>query len=64
MDHEPTQMQKKALFLAANGQRIYDRGVRYMVEKHLKVASEVTQKSPHVLTPQFRYAHAQQWSRY
>lgn len=44
---------KKALFLAANGQRIYDRAVRYMVEKYLKKTSEVTQKSPHVLRHSF-----------
>jgi tyrosine recombinase XerC len=44
---------KKALFLAANGQRIYDRAVRYMVEKYLKQTSEVTQKSPHVLRHSF-----------
>lgn len=44
---------KKALFLAANGQRIYGRAVRYMVEKYLKQASEVTQKSPHVLRHSF-----------
>lgn len=44
---------KKALFLAASGQRIYDRAVRYMVEKYLKKTSEVTQKSPHVLRHSF-----------
>lgn len=44
---------RKALFLAAGGQRIYDRSVRYMVEKYLKSASEVTQKSPHVLRHSF-----------
>ncbi|MEQ9266847.1 MAG: tyrosine recombinase XerC [Balneolaceae bacterium] len=44
---------KKALFLAASGQRIYDRSVRYMVERYLKSASEVTQKSPHVLRHSF-----------
>lgn len=44
---------KKALFLAANGQRIYGRAVRYMVEKYLKKTSEVTQKSPHVLRHSF-----------
>lgn len=44
---------KKALFLAASGQRIYDRAVRYMVEDYLKQTSEVTQKSPHVLRHSF-----------
>lgn len=44
---------RKALFLAANGQRIYVRAVRYMVEKYLSLASEVTQKSPHVLRHSF-----------
>ncbi|MEQ8525766.1 tyrosine recombinase XerC [Gracilimonas sp.] len=44
---------KKALFLAANGQRMYDRAVRYMVEDYLKQTSEVTQKSPHVLRHSF-----------
>ncbi|MEX0722925.1 MAG: tyrosine recombinase XerC [Gracilimonas sp.] len=44
---------RKALFIAASGQRIYDRAVRYMVEKYLKKTSEVTQKSPHVLRHSF-----------
>ncbi len=44
---------RNALFLAAGGQRIYDRAVRYMVEKYLKQTSEVTQKSPHVLRHSF-----------
>jgi tyrosine recombinase XerC len=44
---------KKALFIAASGQRMYDRAVRYMVEKYLKKTSEVTQKSPHVLRHSF-----------
>ncbi|HET8866243.1 MAG TPA: tyrosine recombinase XerC [Gracilimonas sp.] len=44
---------RKALFIAASGQRIYDRIVRYMVEKYLKKTSEVTQKSPHVLRHSF-----------
>ncbi|MEX0844045.1 MAG: tyrosine recombinase XerC [Balneolaceae bacterium] len=44
---------KKALFIASSGQRIYDRVVRYMVEKYLKKTSEVTQKSPHVLRHSF-----------
>lgn len=44
---------RRALFLAANGQRIYDRTVRYMVERYLKAHSEVTQKSPHVLRHSF-----------
>ncbi|MEX0608243.1 MAG: tyrosine recombinase [Balneolaceae bacterium] len=44
---------RKALFIAAGGQRMYDRAVRYMVEKYLKQTSEVTQKSPHVLRHSF-----------
>lgn len=44
---------RKALFLASGGQRAYDRGVRYLVEKYLKKESEVTQKSPHVLRHSF-----------
>lgn len=44
---------RKALFLAANGQRVYARGIRYMVERHLTLASEVIQKSPHVLRHSF-----------
>ncbi|WP_421774816.1 tyrosine recombinase XerC [Gracilimonas sp.] len=44
---------KKALFIAASGQRIYDRAVQSMVEKYLKLTSEVTQKSPHVLRHSF-----------
>lgn len=44
---------QKALFIAASGQRMYDRAVRYMVEKYLKKTSEVTQKSPHVLRHSF-----------
>ncbi|MEX0720868.1 MAG: tyrosine recombinase [Balneolaceae bacterium] len=44
---------RKALFIASGGQRMYDRAVRYMVEKYLKKTSEVTQKSPHVLRHSF-----------
>ncbi|MCH2450515.1 MAG: tyrosine recombinase XerC [Gracilimonas sp.] len=44
---------KKSLFIAASGQRMYDRSVGYMVEKYLKKTSEVTQKSPHVLRHSF-----------
>ncbi len=44
---------RKALFLAASGQRAYVRAVRYMVEKYLTRESEVTQKSPHVLRHSF-----------
>ena len=44
---------RKALFIAKSGQRAYDRGVRYMVEKKLQEYSEVTQKSPHVLRHSF-----------
>lgn len=44
---------KKALFIAASGQRIYDRAVGLIVEKYFKLTSEVTQKSPHVLRHSF-----------
>lgn len=44
---------KKALFIAANGQRLYDRAVGLIVEKYFKMTSEVTQKSPHVLRHSF-----------
>lgn len=44
---------RRALFLAAGGQRNYVRAVRYMVEKHLQNYSEVTQKSPHVIRHSF-----------
>ncbi len=44
---------KKAVFLAAGGQRIYPRAVQRLVEDYLKKASEVTQKSPHVLRHSF-----------
>ena len=42
-----------ALFLAAGGQRIYPRAVQRLVEDYLMKASEVTQKSPHVLRHSF-----------
>lgn len=44
---------KKALFIAASGQRMYDRAVGLIVEKYFKKTSEVTQKSPHVLRHSF-----------
>ncbi|MBO6524264.1 MAG: tyrosine recombinase XerC [Balneolaceae bacterium] len=44
---------RRALFLAASGQRAYVRSIRYMVEKYLSRESEVTQKSPHVLRHSF-----------
>lgn len=44
---------KKALFLASGGQRIYGRAVQRMVKDYLMQASEVTQKSPHVLRHSF-----------
>ena len=44
---------KKAVFLAAGGQRIYDRAVQRIVKDYLQRASEVTQKSPHVLRHSF-----------
>lgn len=44
---------RKALFLAAHGQRLYPRAIQRIVEKHLEQASEVVQKSPHVLRHSF-----------
>lgn len=44
---------KKAVFLAAHGQRIYARAVQRLVKDFLSRASEVTQKSPHVLRHSF-----------
>ncbi|MGD8749176.1 MAG: tyrosine recombinase XerC [Balneolaceae bacterium] len=43
----------KAAFLAAGGQRIYPRAVQRIVKDYLQRASEVTQKSPHVLRHSF-----------
>lgn len=44
---------RKALFVAPGGQRMYDRAVQRMVKDYLMKASEVTQKSPHVLRHSF-----------
>ena len=44
---------RKAVFLAPGGQRIYARAVQRMVKDYLQRASEVTQKSPHVLRHSF-----------
>src|SRR5699024_1996763 len=44
---------RRAAFLAAKGQRIYPRAVQRMVKDYLMRASEVTQKSPHVLRHSF-----------
>lgn len=44
---------RKALFLAAHGQRMYPRAVQRMVKNYLKKVSEVTQKSPHILRHSF-----------
>lgn len=44
---------RKAVFLAANGQRIYPRAVQRIIKDTLKNFSEVTQKSPHVLRHSF-----------
>lgn len=44
---------RKALFLASGGQRIYPRAVQRLVKDYLMQASEVTQKSPHVLRHSF-----------
>ena len=44
---------RKALFIAPSGQRMYDKAVQLIVQKYLKMTSEVTQKSPHVLRHSF-----------
>ena len=44
---------RKALFLAAHGQRIYQRAVQRIVKRYLELTSEITQKSPHVLRHSF-----------
>ncbi len=44
---------RKAVFLAASGQRIYPRAVQRIVKDYLQRTSEVTQKSPHVLRHSF-----------
>lgn len=44
---------RKAVFLAAHGQRIYPRAVQRIIKNILTRFSEVTQKSPHVLRHSF-----------
>lgn len=44
---------KKALFIAARGGRIYPRKVQRIIEEYLTKTSEVTQKSPHTLRHSF-----------
>lgn len=44
---------KRAVFLAAGGQRIYSRFVQRVVKKLIESVSEVQQKSPHVLRHSF-----------
>lgn len=44
---------RKAVFLTKGGKRIYARAVQRIVERFLGLASEVTQKSPHVLRHSF-----------
>ena len=44
---------RNAVFLASGGQRIYPRSVQRTVKEYLSRASEVTQKSPHVLRHSF-----------
>lgn len=44
---------RKAVFIAASGQRLYPRAVQRIVKDFLQRASEVTQKSPHVLRHSF-----------
>ncbi len=44
---------RKAVFIASSGQRLYPRAVQRIVKDYLQQASEVTQKSPHVLRHSF-----------
>ncbi|HEX6981528.1 MAG TPA: tyrosine recombinase XerC [Balneolaceae bacterium] len=44
---------RKAVFLAAGGQRIYARAVQRIVKDFMQRTSEATQKSPHVLRHSF-----------
>lgn len=44
---------RKAMFLSKSGARIYPRAVQRLVKKYLTLATEVTQKSPHVLRHSF-----------
>ncbi len=44
---------RKAVFLAAHGQRLYARAIQRKVEHYFKQVSEITQKSPHVLRHSF-----------
>lgn len=44
---------RQAMFLAAGGQRLYQRAVQRMVKDFFTRVSEVTQKSPHVLRHSF-----------
>lgn len=44
---------RQALFLAPGGQRAYPRYIQRRVQHYLMLASEVTQKSPHVLRHSF-----------
>jgi len=44
---------KKALFIASRGGRIYPRKVQRIIETYLTKTSEVTQKSPHTLRHSF-----------
>ena len=44
---------RKAVFIAAGGQRLYPRAVQRIVKDYLQRTSEVTQKSPHVLRHSF-----------
>ena len=44
---------RKALFLAASGQRIYPRALQKLVRSYLDRTSEVIRKSPHVLRHSF-----------
>ena len=44
---------RKAVFLTKKGKRIYPRAVQRIVKHYLNLASEVTQKSPHVLRHSF-----------
>jgi tyrosine recombinase XerC len=50
---QDTRSPDTALFLTKKGKRLYPRAVQRIVQKYLALASEVSQKSPHVLRHSF-----------
>ena len=50
---QATKSSETALFLTKKGKRLYPRAVQRIVQRYLMIASEVSQKSPHVLRHSF-----------